>query len=211
MMSWIAAQAALLAALVPVLSMADARKGRALAVTLKTLCSLLFVGIGLVACAGIYTPFRIWMMAALVLCMAGDVILACPGQHGFVAGLFAFLLGHVAYIAAFISRSGWMPGSLAIALALAGGIALIGFSKGARPGRTTYPVLAYLMVIALMAVLAQRQGSLIIALGAILFAFSDSILAYGRFIRPLSLQQALVLGPYYAGQALLAASLYMLE
>src|SRR4030095_10733680 len=38
-----------------------------------------------------------WLIAALTLCLLGDVFLMLPGNY-FLAGLSAFLLGHLAYI-----------------------------------------------------------------------------------------------------------------
>ena len=43
---------------------------------------------------------RAWFVAALVLCLAGDVFLMLP-QDLFVAGLASFLMTHVAYVVAF--------------------------------------------------------------------------------------------------------------
>ena len=55
----------------------------------------------LIGCALALDPadeaVRAWFVAALVLCLAGDVFLMLP-QDLFVLGLASFLLGHIAYI-----------------------------------------------------------------------------------------------------------------
>ena len=44
---------------------------------------------------------RAWFVAALVLCLAGDVFLMLP-KDLFVAGLASFLLGHLCYVAGLV-------------------------------------------------------------------------------------------------------------
>ena len=55
----------------------------------------------LIGCALALDPdddaVRTWFVAALVLCLIGDVFLMLP-QDLFVFGLASFLLGHLAYI-----------------------------------------------------------------------------------------------------------------
>jgi uncharacterized membrane protein YhhN len=70
------------------------------ALIFKTTSSLGFVGLA-VSVGGLQNePSRAWIVVGLCLACVGDVSLALPGQRAFVAGLVAFLLGHVAYVAA---------------------------------------------------------------------------------------------------------------
>ena len=42
-----------------------------------------------------------FLLAGLILCLAGDVFLALPQKKMFLYGLFSFLSGHIIYIFAF--------------------------------------------------------------------------------------------------------------
>ena len=70
----------------------------------KPVASAAFVWLGLESGA-LDSTYGQFVLAGLVLCMLGDVLLIPLGRPGiFRAGLFAFLLGHVAYSAAFVTR-----------------------------------------------------------------------------------------------------------
>ena len=78
-----------------------------------------------------------------------------------------------------------------------------------------WPATAYGLVILVMAwrasaawaVLGSFPALLALA-GALLFVVSDTLLAINRFIRQFRWSKVAVLGTYYAGQALIAASLW---
>jgi uncharacterized membrane protein YhhN len=59
---------------------------------------------------------RLWLLAALVGSLAGDVFLLFPGY--FVPGLVAFLLAHVAYLVLLRQGVGWFPSRRALAATL---------------------------------------------------------------------------------------------
>ena len=68
----------------------------------KTVMSLLFVAVAVVQSVTIPLYFRL-LLIGLVLCLLGDVCLVFQQPKLFLAGLIAFLLGHVFYIFAFFS------------------------------------------------------------------------------------------------------------
>lgn len=156
--------------------------------------------------------YRRWIAAGLACSLLGDVALM-PPWGAFLAGLAAFLLAHLCYIAAF-----WPGGSrgplaaAALPVVLAAGANLAGLWWHLPPDMRL-PVLAYVGVIALMATLAlsaalgpagrPRRGA---ALGAWLFLASDSWLAWDRFAGPLPGALAGILATYWAAQWLIAAS-----
>ncbi len=161
------------------------------------------------------TAVRPFLVAALVGSLAGDVLLLPGGS--FIGGLVAFLLGHVAYIGAFaqvpVGPLGLIGGSTAAAI-LAGVVGRLIVGGAARSG-LRIPVIAYLGVILVMAVLAT--GTLIPAavMGAWLFLASDSMLGWGQFVmakdpaggrgdRRLNLA---VIVTYHLGQAALLVAL----
>lgn len=68
----------------------------------KPLAAAAFIWAGL-AWGGLDGNFGPWLVLGLVLCMAGDVLLIPKGQGpAFMAGMLAFLLGHLAYAIAFL-------------------------------------------------------------------------------------------------------------
>jgi alkylglycerol monooxygenase len=156
--------------------------------------------------------YRALLAAGLCCGICGDVLLSLPGR--FLAGLAAFLAGHACYLAAFaLAGARLRPLSLAGPLSLA----LLVFAL-LQPylGALAWPVLAYVVAIALMAALAldryrrvRTPGALRAALGAGLFLVSDAALAWAKFRGPLGSRTSsalLVMGTYYAAQRLLASS-----
>ena len=58
-----------------------------------------------------------WCIAiGFVLSLVGDVALLGDSNRAFIVGLAAFLLGHVAYVIAFISVAVWSPQSPLVAV-----------------------------------------------------------------------------------------------
>jgi uncharacterized membrane protein YhhN len=156
----------------------------------------------------------LWFTMGAIFCLAGDIFLMIP-RDMFIFGLLAFLLGHIFYIvglnntAPFLNLLGVI---LIIVLAayiwwlypkLAGGLV----SKG-KSG-LKLPVLIYSLVISLMVYSAlmtwTRAGwstisALTVSVGAILFYASDSMLAWDRFLKPLSHARLRVMVTYHLGQ-----------
>ena len=161
-----------------------------------------------------------WFVAALVLCLAGDVLLMLP-QDLFVAGLGAFLVGHVLYIVGLLqapSPPGVPPFSfsttglvVAAVVTVAYGVvpATLIFRSLARNGQRALvaPVAVYLVVILTMAVLAANVGVPAALAGAALFVVSDTILALNRFVRPIRQGNVAVHVTYHLAQGLLVLSL----
>ena len=153
---------------------------------------------------------RAFFVAALALGLVSDVFLMIP-RDLFVAGLAAALVEHFAYIAGFRTRElhvGHLLFAAAIALV---SIAVIfpsinGALRRAHPGLVA-PVIAYLVVFVVMVSSAGGTGSLLALAGALLFFYSDAILAWNRFVKPLPFGRVVNIVPYHAGQALLVLSL----
>ncbi len=156
-----------------------------------------------------------WILGGLLLGLVGDVCLALPGTVPFRAGLVAFLLGHLFYVAAFASVAdpgSWLSPALVPVLGVGAAVFL---ALRPRLGRMTLPVAAYLVVISLMLVGAWacfRTGGLApgarrtIAAGALGFYLSDLFVARERFVAHSPLNRRVGLPLYYAGQFLLAYS-----
>jgi alkylglycerol monooxygenase len=151
------------------------------------------------------------LAAALGGSLAGDVFLMFPGY--FIPGLVSFLVAHLFYLALFRQGQRWFPHRRALGATLGVAVAMYAFLwAGGLPAALRGPVAAYVLVIALMAAQAigrasvLRDGaSVLVAVGAVSFMLSDSLLATNRFVQPLPWAQVWVLGTYYAAQALIVA------
>src|SRR5207248_2291958 len=77
--------------------------------------------------------------------------------------------------------------------------------RTSRP-KLVAPVLAYVAVFVVMVASAGGSGSLVALAGALLFFYSDAILAWNRFVKPIPLGRIVNIVPYHAGEALLVLS-----
>ena len=158
-----------------------------------------------------------WLLvAALALSALGDLCLSFENDKGFLAGMLAFFLAHVAYVPLFMGLGGGL-GAITqlwpVALVLA--FYAIGFYRFLFPGLGDFrmPVAGYSLAIAAMGMaalgLVDTANGPIILFGVALFLLSDSILAMHKF-RPIGGQVAGKIAPnavwvtYYAAQALIA-------
>lgn len=154
-----------------------------------------------------------WLLAGLVLGLLGDVALLGSSERRFMAGLSAFLLGHLAYVAAFLpvgpqSLVAALPGVvLVVALvALVGPPVLRAAAAQGGPGLGG-AVAAYMLVIGAMVVTAWGTGRPLVAAGATVFMVSDAVLAHARFVRPWARASLLVMVTYHLGQVLIVLGL----
>ena len=177
----------------------------------KPVASAAFIWFGLEAGA-LDTRYGQLVLAGLAFCMLGDVLLIPLGRPGvFRAGLFAFLLGHVAYSAAFLTRPLAPVGLVAGGLALAAFIYLVLRWLGRSvPAGMVLPVRAYMLVIGVMSALACAMtaagGPWQAAVGALAFTASDVSVARDRFVRHEFANRAWGLPLYYGAQLLIATT-----
>ena len=153
---------------------------------------------------------RSFFVVALVLGLASDVFLMLP-RDMFLAGLGAALFEHVAYIAGFRTRE-LQPLLLTVgaAIALASVAAFLPSiyrSISVSHKGLVYPVLAYVAVFVVMVASAGGSGSLVALGAALLFFYSDAVLAWNRFVRPLPSGRLVNIVPYHLGEAGLVLSL----
>ena len=183
---------------------------RILEVVSKAAASASFVALGLLRWAGDGSVGG-WIVAGLLLCAAGDLLLLGSGRS-FDLGLLSFLLGHCAYIGAFATAlppsAWWRPAVVPLVLAAAGALRWL----WPHLGRRRLPVVAYIVAISVMvwgAVAVVRAGALpaTVAAGAFLFYLSDLAVARHRFVKPEFLNRGIGLPLYYAGQVLIAMAI----
>jgi uncharacterized membrane protein YhhN len=152
------------------------------------------------------------VLLGLVLCLLGDLLLI-PLERPtvFRAGVFAFLAGHVAYSAAFLTRpvslAGLAVGAVLLAVVLGGVLRWLGSSL---PKDMVWPVRIYMAVIGLLSALAcgvtAAGGPWAVAVGALAFTASDVSVARDRFMRHEFRNRAWGLPLYYAAQLLIAST-----
>jgi len=168
---------------------------------------------------GILTLASLWLcpwqiILALMFSAAGDFMGSCGnliGQMGF------FALGHVFYIIYFIKRylekvehdrklTAKAKGYMAMVFFCAAALLATAFSRivpQAPEGIIRTCVGLYACIISAMMVLALLQRSSLYALGAVLFVFSDFILAWNSFVEPIPAGDYLIMVTYYLAQWLL--------
>ena len=155
----------------------------------------------------------IYFVIGLIFSLIGDIFLMLPNKK-FIAGLVSFLFAHIAFIQGFSSG---IPKFSAAGLILLILVALNAFevfrriSNGLRSrGQDSLisPVLIYTIVISLMLVSALLTmvapnsewnpfPSLMVSFGALLFALSDSLLGWNKFVNPIIYGTIIVIVTYH--------------
>ena len=153
---------------------------------------------------------RTFFVFALAFGLVSDVFLMVP-QDLFLFGLAAALVEHLAYIAGFRTRElhvGYLVAAVAIASVSVVVIVPPIYKALSRDhAKLVAPVIAYVAVFVVMVASAGGTGSLIAFAGALLFFYSDAILAWNRFVKPLPFGRVVNIVPYHLGEALLVLSL----
>ena len=152
----------------------------------------------------------VWLLVALVFGLAGDVFLLGDSDTRFRLGLAAFLVGHLAFVASFIQLGLDPQGWNYLSFLVLGGCLLatrqVAASTYLRGGLAlAVPVGIYTVVIGAMVIYAFTTGVPLVAIGATVFAVSDTVLARDRFVRPWDGARLLVMVTYHVGQALIVA------
>lgn len=171
----------------------DPKTGRRMPRWTRLGSSLALAGMAWLWCLQAPAPFPVLIAAGMTLGLLGDGILAGVAPGGLPAGMGAFGLGHVAYIAALVMLAGSLDLPAAgiavawlvlLAIGAAGWYLLI--ARGQRLGLLHWFALPYALLLASTAGagtgLALQAPSLWpLALGGLLFLVSDAVLAARRF------------------------------
>jgi len=157
---------------------------------------------------------RLALLIGLVLSLLGDIALMWP-QQGFLPGLVAFLLGHIAYMVAFTRQHRFLaePAVLAFYALVAG--AVLAFLWAFIPYPLRVPVACYVLALTAMSAQAavvgiasrgedRRRGRLLM-LGGVLFIASDVLLAINKFAQPLPAAGLWILTTYWVAQWCIAS------
>ncbi len=156
-----------------------------------------------------------WQITLALGCSAlGDWL----GDEGhFIGQMAAFAAAHIGYILFFVKRYHTKVEPDRKLTAKAKGYTFIFLFMGAvltfwscciiapeaPAGIVRIGVIIYTFIICTMMVTALLQRSSLFAIGAVLFVFSDLILAWNMFVEPIDGAGYLIMIPYYIGQWML--------
>jgi uncharacterized membrane protein YhhN len=178
----------------------------------KPMASTVFVVLGASTWDG--STIKSMLVAAFVLCWLGDVLLIPRGNKPvFLAGVLAFLLGHVAFGVGFLLRGvEAVPAVIGGGAFLAVGALVHRKIKAGIPEMLQKAVLAYILVISAMVGLACGSVGagtvpLMAGVAAFAFAISDISVAMDRFVKPDFFWRLWGLPLYYGAQVLFGLSL----
>ena len=167
----------------------------------KPLTTFLIIVIALLIYLKVPSIYAILIIVSLVFSLVGDLFLL--REKHFLQGLLSFLIAHIFFTFAFVSIYGFSRKSIPLILLLiAGGFYYNYLKKGLH--KYAIPVAVYMLVIIIMCWqaigLVFNKPTLVffgIAGAALLFAFSDSVLAYAKFKKAFKAEQILVLTTYW--------------
>jgi uncharacterized membrane protein YhhN len=151
------------------------------------------------------------ILAGLVASLAGDVLLEASPDF-FLFGLVAFLLGHLCYVAAYVSRSRSFHLGRALPW-VAYGVAMYALVSP-QLGEMAIPVAVYTTVICTMVWRAWETSTSLVPKGAALyalagaatFAVSDGLIALNKFHAPIDGVRYAIMALYWLGQLGIARS-----
>ena len=145
---------------------------------------------------------RWWIVIGLGFGLVGVVLLFADR---FIPGAAAFLVGHLAYVAALIvvpqEPRGLLVGAVIVLL-----VAVFVGRQIVMGAWTRSPLLgaivgAYMAVIGVVVILAVGSTSIVAAMAALLFLTSDALLAWARFVGPAPGGRVTVMVTYQLAQA----------
>jgi uncharacterized membrane protein YhhN len=154
----------------------------------------------------------VFVIAGLLVCAAADIIIL--KEERFIAGMAAFTVGHLCYIAAWWTADGPVPWRLLlllVPLSAAVCVYLVRHFRDDVPRVMAPPLIVYTIIITVMAVIAYRYGQSAsrggaVIIGAALFYLSDAVLGYAQFVRRFAHADTVILTLYYSGQTCIAYS-----
>lgn len=141
------------------------------------------------------------MVLAMGFSTLGDYMGVC---HNFWGQMGSFALAHIAFVVFFYRLYQQEKATMGIKWKSAI-VAMYGMVVGMCivphvQGPLQIGVSVYILLILAMCILAWMQKNPFYALGAWLFVFSDTILAWNKFVSPIEWAGYLIMVPYYLGQ-----------
>lgn len=155
------------------------------------------------------------LICAQLFGCVGDVCLLSDAFPLFAGGIGAFLIGHIFYISIFGGESwkgmgwkGWVPGLVVMLGLVFGLVKLLHVSGALLPPMAVYGFVLTLLMFSTFCGLVRLEDKAtwgILFAGAVLFTFSDSLIAAGTFDAfHLPLHDFVIMFTYLIAQTLLA-------
>ncbi len=205
----------ILAVTVTLLIRAEFRGQRRQIYLLKPISTLLVIAMALLSLLepGWNRTYTLGVLLGLLFSLGGDIALMfMDNRKAFLLGLASFLVAHVVYTLVFTllgqpAAWDWLSAVLLLAVG-----AFIFRLLLPNLGSMKVPVIVYILVISLMvhqaltafsSPLFSSAQAWMVAIGALLFYFSDLVLALNRFCIPFKYHR-MSLSLYYGGQMLIA-------
>lgn len=149
------------------------------------------------------------MAAGLLLSACGDIAGDVPGG-GIIPQIGFFMLAQIVYASVFRKDARWRPMKLVTIIPVISWLLYMAYRLFHSP-KLTEPVMQiavglYLVVISAMVVtsiLRQSRYQLVVTIGAMLFVFSDSVIAWNRFLGYVPESGSLIMWSYYMAQFLI--------
>ena len=149
------------------------------------------------------------MVTALIFCLLGDIALIW--NQFFLVGVGLFLVAHLLFIRALKNRFGFKILPLAFLFSLVALVSIVyilwsglaGILKVAVP---TYAIVISIMVAQAISVALRKRSKMRsqLALGAILFMVSDTLLGINGFLHPFPFSGVFILSTYWGALVFLA-------
>ncbi len=167
----------------------------------KPLTTLLIISIAVLIFYKTDNTYSSIMIVALLFSLIGDIFLITDKY--FLPGLASFLIAHICFIIGFTSLYGFNFNLIPILpLLLIGSVYYNYLRKDLK--NYSIPVMVYITVILIMnwqainlIISSGNQIFYALAMAAILFSFSDAILAYNKFKKPFKFAEPLILSTYW--------------
>ncbi len=160
--------------------------------------------------SSVFSDYKNLIFIALIFCLAGDIFLLYDEYFAF--GLGAFLVAHLLFAFVFFKLSNSklypLPLSVLIIIAIAYYVVLL-----PNLGELSLPVAIYFLCIVIMCWQGFRlsfslshgnKNATLVAIAAVLFVVSDSVIAANKFLIPFAASGILILSFYWLSITLLA-------
>lgn len=161
-----------------------------------------------------FSSWMIWFGIGLIFSFVGDIWLLLPEKF-FIAGLFSFLLTHIAYIIGFNPTLPQTNIASFILAAFVGISAAQIYNKVAaglikkeqedlRIPSLLYTVMISLMLLSALLTLVRTSwdalAAITVSMGALLFFISDALIAWNKFIHSIPNGRLYIMITYHLGQ-----------
>lgn len=181
---------------------------------LKPITTILIIVLAIIGFDDSKYSYCILVILGLVFSLGGDILLL--REKYFVFGLASFLVAHILFTIGIVSLKGMNVNVMPSLILITIGVVYYSYLKN-HLDKYAIPVLLYCIAIVIMmhqAISLHLNFGHIhsfyfaIALASVLFAFSDGIIAYNKFIKELALGEVLILSTYWTSVTLFALSLH---